>query len=139
MCVAQEARHDMKKHTLWIAAIATTGLIACSPDEDPNAPASEGVQEPGSATVHRGCATKDLTDSEIAADAARLLAQADTAYITASRNIPVYWHSIRSASGAGGVTTQQIADQISVLNAAYAGTSFSFTLTSTNTTNNDSW
>ncbi len=129
----------MKKHTLWIAAIATTGLIACSPDEDPNAPESEGIQEPGSSTVHRGCATQDLSDQEIAADQALMLARADIVSKTASRNIPVYWHSIRSASGGGGVTSQQINDSIAVLNAAYAGTSFSFTLVATTTTNNGTW
>jgi hypothetical protein len=37
------------------------------------------------------------------------------------------------------VTSQQIADSIAVLNAAFAGTSFSFTLVSTDFSNNDSW
>jgi hypothetical protein len=130
-----------KQHTLWIAALSMTGLIACDTDpaDDPNAPESDGIQEPGSATVHRGCATKDLSADEVLADQARMAALADTSYITPSRNIPVYWHSIRSASGTGGVTTQQINDSIAVLNAAYAGTSFSFTLTATTTTNNGTW
>ena len=131
----------MKQHTLWIAAIVTTGLIACGGDvsEDPNAPASEGVQEPGSSTVHRGCATRDLPADQILADEAKMAALASTAYITASHDIPVYWHIIKSSSGAGGVTSQQIADSISVLNDAYAGTSFTFTLVSTDTANNDAW
>jgi hypothetical protein len=129
----------MKQHTLWIAAIATLGLVACGPDEDPNAPASEGVQEPGSSTVHRGCATQDLAADEVLADQARMAARDGTAYITESRDIPVYWHVIRSSSGAGGVTSQQINDSIAVLDAAYAGTSFSFTLVATTTSNNDAW
>jgi hypothetical protein len=131
----------MKKHTLWIAAIATTGLIACGSDQDqnPSGTESEGIQEPGSATTHRGCATKDLSEAEIAADAAKMAARADISYITADRNIPVYWHSVRSSSGTGGVTSQQIADSIAVLNDAYAGTSFSFTLVATTTTNNGTW
>jgi hypothetical protein len=58
---------------------------------------------------------------------------------TASHVIPVYWHSIRSSTGSGGVTAQQVADQISVLNAAYGGTTFSFNLVSTDFTNNNSW
>jgi hypothetical protein len=37
------------------------------------------------------------------------------------------------------VTTQHIADSIAVLDAAYAGTSFSFTLVSTDYSNNDAW
>jgi hypothetical protein len=131
----------MKQHTLWIAAIATTGLVACGSDasEDLNAPESEGIQEPGSSAVHRGCATKDLPADEILADQARMAVFDETSDITVSRNIPVYWHIIRSSSGAGGVTTQQISASISVLNSAYAGTSFSFTLASTDTSNNDAW
>jgi hypothetical protein len=131
----------MKQHTLWIAAIATMGLVACDSDEAvaPGGPEIEGVQLPGSSTVHRGCATRDLPADEVLADQARMAALDGTAYITASRDIPVYWHVIRSSSGAGGVTTQQIADSIAVLDAAFAGTSFSFTLVSTDYSNNDSW
>jgi hypothetical protein len=129
------------KRTLWIAAIAMTGLVACSSDasEDPNASESEGVQDPGSSTVHRGCATKDLSVDEILADKAKMAAFEGISTITESRNIPVYWHIIRSSSGAGGVTSQQITSSISVLNAAYAGTSFSFSLVSTDVSNNDAW
>lgn len=53
--------------------------------------------------------------------------------------IPVYWHVITSASGAGAPTSQQITDQINVLNAAYASAGFTFTLMQTTTTANDSW
>ena len=132
---------NMKKQALWFTAIMTTGLIACGSDDVDlsNNPASDGVQEPGSSNVHRGCATRDLPQAELDADAAMMARFDDTAYITASHVIPVYWHSIRSASGGGGVTTQQISDSIAVLNAAYAGSSFSFQLTSTDFTNNDAW
>lgn len=53
--------------------------------------------------------------------------------------IPVYWHVITSASGAGAPTSQQITNQINVLNAAYASAGFTFTLMQTTTTANDSW
>jgi hypothetical protein len=133
----------MKQHTLWLAAITTMGLIACGQDDSetqaPGGPAIEGIQEPGSATVHRGCATKDLSDAELAADEARMLALEGTSNITASHVIPVYWHSIRPANGSGGVTTQQINSSIAVLNAAYAASSFSFSLISVDYSNNDSW
>jgi hypothetical protein len=56
-----------------------------------------------------------------------------------SGNIPVYVHVIRTSSGTGGPTASQINNQISVLNAAYAATGYSFTLVSTDTTNNSSW
>jgi hypothetical protein len=134
----------MKKHTLWLAALTTTGLIACSAGDDetttaPGGPENPGVQEPGSATARRGCATTDLSDSERAIDEARMAALDETAYITASHVVPVYWHIIRSGTGTGGVTATQINSQIAVLNAAYAGTSFSFTLAGTDTTNNATW
>jgi hypothetical protein len=130
---------NMKQHTLWIAALATTGLMACSPDEETNGIENPGVQEPGSATVHRGCATADLSDTEKVADEARMATLADTAYITASHAVPVYWHIIRSSSGQGGVTSQQINDSLTVLNNAYAAAGFSFSLAGTDTSNNDSW
>lgn len=53
--------------------------------------------------------------------------------------INVYFHVIRSGSGAGNLTAGQIASQISVLNAAFSYTSFSFNLVGTTYTNNDSW
>src|SRR5262245_55057651 len=112
----------MKQHTIWFAAITLTGLVACSSDpaDDPNAVENPGVQIPGSSTVHRGCATPDLSPGELLSDEAVMAAYDETAYITASHDIPVYWHNIRSSSGAGGATTQQINNSIAVLNAAYA-------------------
>src|SRR5689334_10732952 len=120
MYFARRHQHQMKQHTLWIAAIATTGLIACAQDEDQNVPEDEDVEEPASSNLHRGCGTRDLTDAEMAADQARM-AFGETQDITASHVIPVYWHNIRTSAGGGGVATAtQINNQISVLNAAYA-------------------
>ncbi|MFT3841006.1 MAG: zinc metalloprotease [Myxococcaceae bacterium] len=60
--------------------------------------------------------------------------------LTSSHVIPVYVHRIHDASGNGGsVTNTQINDQINVLNAAYAASSFSFTLSGTTDSNNSSW
>ena len=53
--------------------------------------------------------------------------------------INVYLHVITSSTGAGAPTAQQIKDQISVLNAAYAGTGWGFNLASVDTTPNDAW
>jgi len=53
--------------------------------------------------------------------------------------INVYWHSITNSSGQGGATSQQINDQIAVLNNAYASTGWSFSLQSVDTTANNSW
>jgi hypothetical protein len=53
--------------------------------------------------------------------------------------INVYFHVITNSSGQGAPTSQQIANQISVLNAAYASKGFQFTLVSTDTTANNTW
>jgi hypothetical protein len=60
--------------------------------------------------------------------------------LTASHVIPVYVHRIyNTGAPSESATTSQISQQISVLNAAYAGTSFSFSLASTDSTTNSSW
>ena len=52
--------------------------------------------------------------------------------------IDVYWHTITDGSK-GVLSASEINGQISVLNAAYSGTGFSFALKGTTTTNNASW
>src|SRR5690606_23447460 len=53
--------------------------------------------------------------------------------------INVYFHVIRSSSGAGNVTDQQIQSQINVLNNAYASAGWSFVLAGTTRTSNNTW
>jgi hypothetical protein len=57
----------------------------------------------------------------------------------AATTIPVHFHVITSASGQGAPSSQQINDQIAVLNAAFASSGFSFSLASVDTSANDSW
>lgn len=60
--------------------------------------------------------------------------------ITPSHVIPVYVHRIyRTGAASESVSNAQITNQISVLNAAYASTSFSFQLISTDNTTNATW
>lgn len=68
----------------------------------------------------------------------RELAAAQAATTSAIR---VYFHVINKGSGIanGDLSSQMIADQINVLNAAYAGTGFSFTLAGTTRTTNATW
>lgn len=54
-------------------------------------------------------------------------------------NVPVFVHVITSSSGAGAVTSAQIAGQINVLNDANLAAGFTFTLAGVNTVANDSW
>ena len=53
--------------------------------------------------------------------------------------IQLYVHVIRSSSGAGDVSDTRIAQQINVMNSAFASTGWSFNLTGTARTDNDSW
>jgi len=103
--------------------------------------------------LSRRCATKDHDEAErerVSQENSRFKkARADAGQeverAAGSVTIPVYFHVIRSSSGAGDVSNQEIADQINVLNAAYAGsggsaaTPFHFTLVGTDRTSNDAW
>jgi hypothetical protein len=62
-----------------------------------------------------------------------------SAQLTASPVIPVYVHVIHDSNGSGGATNTQITNQMQVLNAAYAGAGFSFSLQSIDHTNNGTW
>lgn len=53
--------------------------------------------------------------------------------------IPVYWHVIRNSAGSGALTSQQINNQINVLNAAYGSFGWQFQLVATDTTTNNTW
>jgi len=65
----------------------------------------------------------------------------------AAVTVPVYVHDMVDTAGNGTVTSQQVSDQIAVLNATYAGTEssqagnsgFSFSLAGFNTVVNDAW
>lgn len=86
------------------------------------------------------CGTVDPTLEEQALllmEEKKLLANAQAGPDAIS--VPVYFHVITNTSGAGNVSTAQINNQISVLNAAYAPYAISFTLVSTNVTANNTW
>lgn len=53
--------------------------------------------------------------------------------------VPVYFHVITSASGAGSLAQKQIDDQIAVLNGAFRTAGFVFTLAGVNVTANNTW
>jgi Pregnancy-associated plasma protein-A len=133
----------MKTQTLVLAMMMVGGsLVACSDDsvDTSDLPESPGVQEPGSSTIARGCATIEPTDAEKAAVEETLAARAGIVEITASRAIPMYVHRIHSTNGSGGyVSSAQLAQQVDILNASYASSGFSFVLTSVDDTNNSDW
>jgi Pregnancy-associated plasma protein-A len=58
---------------------------------------------------------------------------------TSGQTIDVYVHVITSAGGVGSLSSNDIAAQIQVLNAAFNGTGWNFRLVSTDVTANDQW
>jgi hypothetical protein len=128
----------MMKRNVWLfAAGISAALVACAPEEADNDVESPGVQDPDQpVTFNRGCAT--VEHDAITMD--RINKEIEfTPYGTVPATINTYVHVITNSSGQGGPTSQQIANQMAVLNSAYAGTGFSFTLVSTDTTANNSW
>lgn len=103
-----------------------------------------GIQEASAARVRRG-ATGVVEPNVAEAYAAELAAsrteQATRAPAVTGGTINVYWHVINKGTGLanGDISDAQIADQIAVLNAAYASTGWSFTLVSTDRTTNATW
>lgn len=57
----------------------------------------------------------------------------------AATTVPVWFHVITSTSGAGSVTSNQINQQINVLNGAFANAGFQFSLVGTTTTADNTW
>ena len=101
----------------------------------------------------RGCATPHVSEMEMQAVddyTAQIMGQLreggrPLVESNAVLTIPVYVHVIQSTSGAGNVTATQIANQITVLNEAYAGltggvnTNMQFVLAGTTRTTNNTW
>jgi len=81
----------------------------------------------------------ELLDIEAALEATRVQLGGETNLVVTT--IPVAWHVVRSGASTsqGNVTDQMIADQIAVLNAAFANTNFQFNLVTTTRTTNSSW
>jgi len=134
----------MKKTTVLLAAFSTMVLVSCAMSDDDqviNDQDEPGVQEPGSSDAsQRTCGTRNLSLDEIAGIELRLAERSGISELTPSHVIPVYFHIIHRANGTGGAVTQtQINNQIAVLNAAYAPSSFSFQLAAVDNSNNDSW
>ncbi|MCY1017830.1 zinc metalloprotease [Pyxidicoccus sp. MSG2] len=121
---------------------AVAAMVGCGPvDESEMNQAPTDTQE---AALLDRCGNPDFDAQSVAEIEARFEAikarQAMKGNVQAMAvNIPVYFHVIRSATGAGGVTATQINNQISVLNAAYGSAGFTFTLAGTDTTNNGTW
>lgn len=125
-----------------LIAIAAAGCVGAD-DEVVGSP-DEGKAETSpnvSAAVidnARGCATRTPSDLEMDAVQRELEGRF---FAPGERGgaINVYFHVITNTSGAGNVSDQQLSQQLSVLNAAYAGSGFTFVAAGTDRTANNTW
>jgi hypothetical protein len=98
------------------------------------------------------CGTREpdeLQKAAIVAEARRRLAErgATASLVPGTITFPVYFHIIKSSTGEGDVSSQQIERQMDVLNKSFAGTnpggiaatSFQFVLVGVDYTVNDAW
>lgn len=108
---------------------------------------AEKLEKPVRVINERVCGT-DESPAKVAAMEqdfkARLAARAKNGLAAANvtgGTINVYWHVINNGSSAsqGNISDQQINSQINVLNAAYASTGWSFSLTAVDRITNSSW
>ena len=122
-------------------SVAIVGCVDADVDQTSDTE-DEGIQEPGSATTARGCSTLEPSDqrkAEIEQEVSDFMA-ARGPYEAVNAPIQVHVHRIHASNGTGGgVTSSQINSQISVLNSSYGPQGWSFTLASTDDTNNDSY
>jgi hypothetical protein len=124
----------------------SVAVVGCADSADDlstvNSQEQPGVQEPGSATTARGCSTIEPTDArkaEIEQEVSDFLAARGNVELAVAP-IKVHVHRIHASNGTGGaVTATQISQQMTVLNNAYGSAGFSFTLASTDDTNNDAY
>jgi hypothetical protein len=87
------------------------------------------------------CSTREPVEQELllANELDLSFVKAGRAQSAVSSPINVYVHVITNTSGQGAPTSQQINNQISVLNAAYSSYGFGFVLAGTDTTANNTW
>ena len=88
------------------------------------------------ATLHLSAVEREQIEFEVAQKTASF---APGQSMATGGTIPVYWHTITNTSGQGNVSSTQINNQISVLNAAYASTGWQFQLVGTDVTANNTW
>ncbi|HEX8818717.1 MAG TPA: zinc metalloprotease [Archangium sp.] len=130
------SRRFVSKFALVVGSMMA--LAGCSSSEQQPA-----EQQPAQQAVNaRGCATQDLTEAQQSA-VEQYLSNIRSAQALAigSVNVPVYVHVINKGTGIsnGDIPDSMIAEQINVLNAAYANTPFRFTVVSTDRTTNSTW
>ena len=130
----------MSRRLNWKSGLVVGAMFAfagCSSTEskeaEPAAPAEQQAQGP------RRCSTEELSEAQKAEVEATLAnMRSAMALPVGSVTINTYAHVITNGT-AGNISDTMIAQQMNVLNAAYAGTPFKFALVATDRTNNATW
>jgi len=139
-------------HTVALGGLVSVFALVgagCAADSTGTGQGGEGVDvgsNPAASFVPvvRTCGTKDLTLEEaekVEAELAVLAPWKDNFNASVGANIKVYWHVVNSGTSAsqGNISDTMIANQIKVLNDAYAAWGVSFSLVSTDRTTNSTW
>jgi hypothetical protein len=127
---------------MGVGAAMTLG--ACADSADIDGEEIEGEQPEGWVEDNiLQCATLDhdeVTAAAVQAEVDALMAknEGDAVAKATGGTINVYWHVINNGS-AGNVSDQSIANQMNVLNSAFASTGWQFRLAATTRTTNSSW
>ncbi|XXY67859.1 zinc metalloprotease [Sorangium sp. So ce291] len=129
--------------TAALSAAACSVDTSIPEDETPGAADVDPEDvEAAPAPLRRNCGTFDLSAAEREVVDLAVRSRLEAGFTAGTPVvIPVHVHVINKGAGVanGDVTDTMIAQQISVLNAAYAGTRFSFELVSTDRTTNATW
>ena len=133
--------------SLLMLALVAGGLGTGSAQKNPDkSPGDDGINFSfdGKEKADEKCATRHPDEEtarliEDASERFRSAREKDGFTTTAAKSVNVYFHVITNTSGAGNVSDQQISEQISVLNAAFADMQISFNLVSTDRTANNTW
>jgi hypothetical protein len=117
---------------------AVLALGGCTSAEQKPA---EEQPAPAQQVVKSGCATPTPSENETESVQAMLNQYRGAMAAIGSININTYAHVINKGTGAsnGDISDTMIANQMAVLNAAYANTPFRFTLVGTTRTTNSTW
>jgi hypothetical protein len=126
-----------------LSAVGCTGTPSTTAEEE-TAAADLGPEQVASsaAPLRRGCATVEPPDVEKEQIEQYVVSRVGIGRHTgAAVSIPVHMHVINKGTGIsnGDIPDSQINEQISILNAAYASTGFSFNLVSVDRTTNATW
>ncbi len=136
----------MKRLLIAVVALVAgcSSLISPIEIEQPGYQLSLIQQQPGferCSTIEPDAATKERVEVELSPALARLSTPGLSLQGLTGGTVNVYWHVINVGTGIGNgdLSAQDISGQISVLNAAYAATGWSFNLVGTDRTLNTDW